>query len=101
VRKEAYDLELLAHEISPGFYWQPTMMPAAFGYQTPATSAQSRAYVQTSPLGLAGYAPPPQPIESSEAEAATDAHQDAACGSCGAPLGPADRFCMRCGSAVL
>lgn len=43
VRKEAYDLELLAREIAPGFYWQP---PAA---------GEGREFVQTSPLGLAGY----------------------------------------------
>lgn len=56
VRKEAYDLELLAREVNPGFYWQP--QPAMVGYQM----NWGRSYVQTSPLGLAGWQPnqPPQ-----------------------------------------
>jgi hypothetical protein len=51
VRKEAYDLELLAREVNPGFYWQP--QPAVMGYQM----NWGRSYVQTSPLGLAGWQP--------------------------------------------
>src|SRR6185295_13428408 len=54
VRKDAYDLDLIAREINPGFMWQPTMQPAAFGYQMRTHSAGGREYVQTSPLGLAG-----------------------------------------------
>src|SRR5438876_10149411 len=54
VRKEAYDLDLIAREINPGFIWQPTVQPSAFGYQIPAQFNRGRAYVQTSPLGLAG-----------------------------------------------
>jgi hypothetical protein len=55
VRKEAFDLELLALDIAPGFYWQPLAQAGPFGYQMPSSMAQGRAYVQTSPLGLAGY----------------------------------------------
>lgn len=56
VRKEAYDLELLAREVNPGFYWQPQYQ-TVMGYQTPVVGNIGRAYVQTSPLGLAGWRP--------------------------------------------
>ena len=64
VRKEAYDVELLVRELNPGFYWQPiaSARPGPFGYQMATASGQGRSHVQTSPLGLAGYRPPP-PIE--------------------------------------
>jgi hypothetical protein len=58
VRKEAYDLELLATELAPGFHWTPSMQGSPIGYRpVPQT-----AYVQTSPLGLSnmgGFTPPP------------------------------------------
>jgi hypothetical protein len=55
VRKEAYDIELLAREVAPGYVW-PVTPPAFAGYYPP------RQYVQTGPLGLGGYYPPtPQP----------------------------------------
>jgi hypothetical protein len=57
VRKEAYDVDLLAREINPGFYWQPPVQTSAFGYPISAPSGRGRAWVQTSPLGLAGYRP--------------------------------------------
>ncbi len=50
VRKEAYDIELLAREVAPGFYWSPA--PAIT--QPFAGFAPTRAFVQTSPLGLGG-----------------------------------------------
>jgi hypothetical protein len=53
VRKEAYDIELLAREVAPGYIWQAP--PAFVGYYPP------REYVQTSPLGLGGYYPPVPP----------------------------------------
>ena len=52
VRKEAYDVELLAREVSPGYTWR-AQAPAFAGYYPPRT------YVQTGPLGLGGYYPPP------------------------------------------
>ena len=52
VRKEAYDLELLAREVSPGFYWRPVVRPPVFGYYPQPGYAYPRPYVQTSPLGL-------------------------------------------------
>jgi hypothetical protein len=62
VRKEAYDIELLAREVNPGFYWQPTphyaMQGYATGYQTAYYPGGVRIPVQTSPLGLAGWVPP-------------------------------------------
>ena len=61
VRKEAYDLELLAREVSPGFYWQPVARPPVYSYYPQPGFGYSRPYVQTSPLGLAGYMPPPAP----------------------------------------
>ncbi|MEN3331805.1 MAG: hypothetical protein V7641_1170 [Blastocatellia bacterium] len=54
VRKEAYDIELLAREVAPGYVWQAPP-PAFAGYYPP------REYVQTSPLGLGGYYPPAPP----------------------------------------
>ncbi|GEM_PF-330313 len=59
VRKEAYDLELLAREVNPGFYWQP--QPAVMGYPPSGAMNWGRTYVQTSPLGLAGWRPNPPP----------------------------------------
>jgi len=58
VRKEAYDLDLIAREINPGFFWEPPTQNSAFGYQHPPGH---RPFVQTSPLGLAGLQPPPRP----------------------------------------
>jgi len=57
VRKEAYDIELLAREVAPGYVWHaPPVPPPVFaGYYPP------REYIQTSPLGLGGYYPPPAP----------------------------------------
>ncbi|MFL6276155.1 MAG: hypothetical protein ACJ74G_13285 [Blastocatellia bacterium] len=55
VRKEAYDIELLAREVAPGYVWHAPP-PVFAGYYPP------REYVQTSPLGLGGYySPAPQP----------------------------------------
>src|SRR4030095_5715141 len=68
VRKEAYDLDLIAREINPGFYWQPTIQTSAFGYQMPRQFGSEREYVQTSPLGLAGYRPPPGRAETEQPE---------------------------------
>jgi hypothetical protein len=67
VRKEAYDVDLLAREINPGFFWQPRVQTAAFGYPMAAQPSSGREYVQTSPLGLAGYRPT-QPAASVPAE---------------------------------
>src|ERR1044072_9155043 len=56
VRKEAYDIELLAREGAPGYIWQA---PPAFAGYSPRGE-----YVHTSPLGLGGYSrpAPPQPV---------------------------------------
>lgn len=83
VRKEAYDLELLAREVAPGFYWQPVR-------QTPS-----------------GYAPP-MFSEGSTAPAGADpsAQNDKFSGSvewcaqCGNKLQAGARFCMNCGGAA-
>lgn len=61
VRKEAYDVDLLAREINPGFFWQPRVQTSAFGYPVTSPPGPGREYVQTSPLGLAGYRLSPQP----------------------------------------
>ncbi len=128
VRKEAYDLDLIAREINPGFIWQPTVQPSAFGYQMPAQFDPARAYVQTSPLGLAGYRPPqqrtepasPEAVPRTESEVLRDKFQHAAenlsvrdvreivrdsngqttamCKECGASLLQGASFCMNCGS---
>jgi len=76
VRREAYDVDLLAREINPGFYWQPAAQASAFGYQMPVQAGSRRAWVQTSPLGLAGYRPPPPHPESSPSEPAIEARTE-------------------------
>lgn len=101
VRKEAYDLELLAREVAPGLYWQPAV---------PTSFTQSRAYVQTSPLGLAGNGRESTPAASEQVTTARGGESgDAAvnadgsvgsCGVCGAELQIGARFCMVCGSTV-
>jgi hypothetical protein len=120
VRKEGYDVELLARSVhveTPLF--EPAlagMQPAAFGYRVPA-SPTGRVFVQTSPLGLAGYSAPtarPEPViavappepapESSVAPEATsgpsvdDAFRP--CPRCRSPLPPGGRFCHVCGLAI-
>jgi hypothetical protein len=118
VRKEAYDLELLAREVSPGFYWQPVARPPVFGYYQHPGFAYQRAYVQTSPLGLAGYMPPPAPLpvlqpqqtifppppvaenlQQGPDRAAVDAAASL-CSNCGAALQPGAQFCIQCGKNV-
>ena len=127
VRKEAYDLDLIAREINPGFNWQPAQ-PSAFGYQSPRQYNPEREYVQTSPLGLAGYRPPPRsplpdprpsgpqagsevvrdetpgatPLAStrdtSDVIVGQEATSNTTCRACSAPLLPGASFCMTCGS---
>jgi hypothetical protein len=127
VRKEAYDLDLIAREINPGFNWQPAQ-PSAFGYQTPMQYNREREYVQTSPLGLAGYRPPPRSAlpdpQTSAPQAGPEGLRDEipgatslespgdtapvvvgqegtgniTCRACAAPLLPGASFCMTCGS---
>src|SRR6185503_13046464 len=62
VRKEGYDMELLAREVAPGFRWQAPMPHPAQPYGGFGPGAQPRVFMQTGPLGLGGYAPPrPEP----------------------------------------
>ena len=126
VRKEAYDLDLIAREINPGFYWEPPARPGPFGYQVSTSPASNRSPVQTSPLGLAGYNPRPEPgsastagpqpnvadrspdefhvedpnrgSESGEVTTVSEQTRSQTCGTCGAVLLPEASFCMNCGS---
>ena len=129
VRKEAYDLDLLAREINPGFVWQSTPQPSAFGSQMPRQFVLEREIVQTSPLGLAGYRfQPRETITDSQEKSPTesdklrDQFQRAAenpgardgpeidhplddtnegkCEDCGSSLLPNASFCMTCGSVT-
>lgn len=129
VRREAYDVDLLAREINPGFYWQPTVQTSAFGYQMPVQSRPGRAWVQTSPLGLAGYHPPTRSESISQSEEQSEdlrskferaarsltqpdeshttfSNADISdidrtrCKECGATVVPGARFCMNCGVAL-
>ena len=130
VRKEAYDLDLMAREINPGFNWRPTAPPSPFGYQMPVRFDHGRRYVQTSPLGLGGYRAPqeqvdvplPEPEPRAEPEALRvklqysaenlssndvaesarrpEAAAGAICKTCGAALQPGAGFCMNCGSVT-
>ncbi|MBI3650033.1 MAG: zinc ribbon domain-containing protein [Acidobacteria bacterium] len=122
VRKEAYDLELLAREVNPGFYWQAPRQTVVMGYPVPYANPQGRVFVQTSPLGLAGWRPPPHPVPPNVATPTpAPAHEnrptapplksaagqwaspEAAqfCFQCGAKFEPEARFCMRCGTPAL
>lgn len=113
VRQEAYDVDLLAREINPGFYWQPTVQTSAFGYQMPMQPGQ-RTFVQTSPLGLAGYRPTQteseqlrekferaaESLNAGEGVRNADDADSATCKTCGVSLVPGASFCMNCGSAT-
>jgi hypothetical protein len=109
VRKEAYDLELLAREVAPGFYWQPPV-PTPFAYTTPGSFTQDRTWVQTSPLGLGGYGRERTPATSEQVAPVSgddlvageaDAEEPVeACGECGAQVQSGAGFCMVCGTAV-
>jgi hypothetical protein len=125
VRKEAYDIELLARELAPGFYWQPPVQPSAFGYQMAVTNSNGRQYVQTSPLGLAGYSSPAAQgdgqedlrqkldlaasrVGQPEGEPATESVvagspvgvEEASCSRCGARLNQGAPFCANCGLSI-
>ncbi len=109
VRKEAYDLELLARDVAPGFYWQPAVQ-TPFGYTTPLSFTEGRTWVQTSPLGLAGYGREPRRATSEQvapggdgelvAGEATAEEPVKSCGKCGAQLQSGAGFCMVCGTTV-
>ncbi len=119
VRKEAYDLELLATEIGPGFYWTPAMPGPPVGYR-PAPQAP---VIQTSPLGLSSMGvatdpiqvaddstQPPAPTHSQthsptepgstfiEQPAINGSELPRNCTQCGAEMMPRARFCIRCGA---
>jgi hypothetical protein len=123
VRKEGYDMELLAQEVAPGFHWHAPVQPSVYPYGTFAAAPAQRVYVQTGPLGLGGYTAPPisspntpnPPSNSSdeppkEAESAGEAAVvdsetignvapgAAQCANCGVELPPGSRFCIRCGA---
>jgi hypothetical protein len=91
VRKEAYDLQLLAAEVEPPFS-APSIIPApAVGYQAYAPFGYRPGAVQTSPLGLSGIIPnqPPPPSSSTSR-----------CEQCGDALIEHARFCSNCGAKV-
>ena len=128
VRKEAYDLDLIAREINPGFYWQPPITPPSMGYPGSAQTGWVRSPVQTSPLGLAGLSGQQAQFQNmssdvrfsdtggpSEAPGTEpSAHQAIpmleepsslaeesgvpACATCGASMVPSASFCMNCGT---
>jgi hypothetical protein len=114
VRKEGYDMELLAREVAPGFRWQAPMAHPAQAYGSFAPGGPARVFMQTGPLGLGGYPParvepqlppslpgpqPPSVIPSVPlpAPAATSTSSER-CQTCGLELQPGARFCIRCGS---
>jgi len=128
VRKEAYDLDLIAREINPGFNWQPPVTPPPLGYPLPSQTGRGRTPVQTSPLGLAGYTGPQTRVQDSppdvvladtdnlptefqnepnipnvssgsdEPGSFADAPHIRQCGVCGAQLVAGASFCMNCGT---
>ena len=109
VRKEAYDLDLIAREINPGFNWESMQQPSVPGYPAPRQFA-AREYLQTSPLGLSGYRPQPRqtPVnfegESSEEHQSPETSSTGSaapggikCKECGSPLLDGASFCITCG----
>ena len=127
VRKEAYDLDLIAREINPGFYWQSPVAPPPMGYPRTSQTGWGRMPVQTGPLGLAGYTPQTR-LDGRSSEvglpeteglskqfgneanvfnassgpnepgSATDELRIRPCAVCGAHLVPDASFCMNCGT---
>jgi hypothetical protein len=118
VRKEGYDMELLAREVAPGFRWQAPAAHPAQPYGTFTPGAPLRVFMQTGPLGLGGYAAPrPEPQTSTTGQASFQGPQPPSgaptipvlapavtgavagiCQRCGLELQPGARFCIRCGS---
>lgn len=124
VRKEAYDLDLIAREINPGFFWQPPVAPPPLGSPRPSQTDSVRTPVQTSPLGLAGYTSPQSRVESRSSEVGLPAAESLSaefrnepnvlnsssglneteeprvrrCAVCDAHLVPGASFCMNCGT---
>ena len=128
VRKEAYDLDLIAREINPGFYSQSPVTPPPLGYPRPSQTGWGRVPVQTSPLGLAGYTGPQTSLEGRSSEVAlpeteglskqfrneanvfnassgtnepgspSDEPRIHPCAVCGTHLVPGASFCMNCGT---
>jgi hypothetical protein len=93
VRKEAYDLQLLAGEVAPPPARQPVVPAPTFGYQPYEPFIPQQSSIQASPLGLAGMTspqPPPQVTRPAVLQ----------CKECGAALIGNARFCSQCGSAV-
>lgn len=90
VRKEAYDLQLLAGEVAPPSARQP--VAPAFGYKPYEPFIPRQGTIPASPLGLAGMTPqrPPQNAVPENFE----------CSKCGAALMSNARFCSQCGGAV-
>jgi hypothetical protein len=124
VRKEGYDMELLAQEVAPGFHWRPPVTPAAHPHGSFSTAPTQRVFLQTGPLGLGGYAeprpPPPTPpgppneVVTAEPAASTEPAAEASAGdgdssgsvnpgaghcvNCAIELPVGARFCIRCGA---
>jgi hypothetical protein len=99
VRKEGFDIELLANRQMPA----PNLVPPP-PVARPAVAQTSRAF--PSILGLDGYRPQPAPQPWGESDAAPVvavngeiASEERYCPSCGKSRGPADRFCRHCGAA--
>jgi hypothetical protein len=111
VRKEGYDIEVLMRTLQPEappqqFYWQPVPPPPS----RTEPAAPRRTFVQTSPLGLAGYQSPrpeaPRPAGDSAAgvsDSGSSVVQNVSdrCMNCGGSLQPRARFCHTCGNLVI
>jgi len=110
VRKEGYDIEVLMRALQPGtpagqFYWQPAPPPPRRDESAPPP----RTFVQTSPLGLAGYQPSRRESDRAGEHPAAESRESGTagvqraldyCGRCGGFLDSGARFCHRCGHRV-
>ena len=91
VRKEAYDIELLAAEVAVKPSAQHAAPAFSYGASSPVTSFNVG--LQTGPLGLSGMGTRP-------AEPTVVSTKPTLCNRCGAALHAGARFCSQCGSEV-
>ena len=116
VRKEGYDVDLLARGIDgidkPGVQ-QPLWRPPAQAGPPPFTAYSrpvQRTFVQTSPLGLAGIVPRPASVPKTGSESRSQSSEvnpnmietaeprvQSSCRQCGGPLTPELTSCPKCG----
>jgi hypothetical protein len=101
VRKEGFDVELLANRTLAQPPVQPPLYPLTPAPATPVwtPAPQQRSSFSTSILGLDDYGPAPtDPVPAPGAQLEIEVTRKS-CPGCGAETNDEDSFCRRCGSA--